>query len=75
MYQYTPLHVPIRILASFTSFDENNLQVSEVCVPSGTYHLMFLGVQGRPYEATFGLDIVSIVGGCNYHDEVTLGKY
>src|SRR5688572_24674355 len=50
LYQYSELHVPVRQLFNATSFKARDLKISEVCVPSGTYHLMFLGVQGIPYE-------------------------
>lgn len=74
LYQYSELHVPVRLLFNATSFAERDIQEQDVCVPSGTYHLMFLGVQGIPYESDFALDIVKIVGKCNYTEE-NLGKF
>lgn len=73
LYQYSELHVPVRQLFNATSFKARDLQVSYVCVPSGTYHLMFLGVQGIPYESDFALDIVLIDKTCDY-EEVKEGK-
>lgn len=64
MYQMSETHSPVRQLFNTTSFTNTDLTHSTVCVPSGTYHLMFLGVQGKPYQSVFGLDIVAFKGDC-----------
>ena len=63
LYQYSMLHVPVLLLFA-DSDNVNSVQTATVCLPNGTYSLLFLATIGQPYASDVSVDNVGIGGPC-----------
>ena len=67
LYQYSLLNVPV--LRLFADADHvNSIQTTAVCLPNGTYSLMFLATLGQPFASDITINSVTFGGPCNLND-------
>ena len=63
LYQYSELYVPV--LRLFADSDHvNRLQTAKVCLPNGTYSLLFLATLGQPFASDVTVDNIAFSEKC-----------
>ena len=70
LYQFSVLKVPVMLL--FADSDSvNSVQTVTVCLPRGTYSLLFLATLGQPYASDVSVDNITVGARCTPSNKTT----